>query len=100
MATTPQRTSTTSAAGGKKAKQQRGPQKRTFHFFIKVVDGAGNVIPGASLKVERIITDARKVIEFMDTPDFASLGLTRIKYETTAEPRDSGDDTSNGGTST
>lgn len=59
----------------------RAPQKRTFHFFIKVVDENGTPISGAKLKVERIITDARKVIEFMDTPDYADLGLTRVKHE-------------------
>lgn len=59
----------------------RAPQKRTFHFFIKAVDEAGNPISGVKLKVERIITDARKVIEFMDTPEYAELGLTRVKHE-------------------
>jgi len=67
-------------AGAKKP-VNRAPQKRTFHFFIKVVDESGNPIQGAKLKVERIITDARKVIEFMDTPDYADMGLTRVKHE-------------------
>jgi len=65
----------------------RAPQKRTFHFFVRVTDESGAVIPGAKLKVERIITDARKVIEFMDTPDYANLGLTRVKHEIIANKR-------------
>jgi hypothetical protein len=44
------------------------------------------------LQVERIISDARKVIEFMDTPDFASLGLTRVKHEVIANKRGGEDD--------
>jgi hypothetical protein len=67
-------------AAGKKP-VNRAPQKRTFHFFIKVVDEHGEPISGAKLKVERIITDARKVIEFMDTPEYADMGLTRVKHE-------------------
>ena len=76
MATAPR----PATAGGKK-QQNRAPQKRTFHFFLKVTDANGADIPGAKLKVERIITDARKVIEFMDTPNYSELGLTRVKHE-------------------
>jgi hypothetical protein len=65
----------------KKKQAQRAPQKRTFHFFLRVVDESGNTIPGAKLEVDRIISDARKVIEFMDTPDYADKGLTRVKHE-------------------
>jgi hypothetical protein len=86
---TPARSST--SAFGKKNKD-RAPQKRTFHFFMKVVDAQGNPIPGAKLQVERIISDARKVIEFMDTPDFANLGLTRVKHEVIANKRGGEDD--------
>jgi len=73
-------------AAGKKP-QNRAPQKRTFHFFIRVVDENGTPVQGAKLKVERIITDARKVIEFMDTPEYADLGLTRVKHEIIATKR-------------
>jgi len=79
MATSPSRA--TSSIGSAKKPVNRAPQKRTFHFFVQVTDEAGNVIPGAKLKVERIISDARKVIEFMDTPDYPNLGLTRVKHE-------------------
>jgi hypothetical protein len=83
----------TSPTPMKKNKQvNRAPQKRTFHFFIRVVDEAGNVIPGAKLKVERIITDARKVIEFMDTPNYAELGLTRVKHEIISTKRGTEED--------
>ena len=71
----------------KKKVVARAPQKRTFHFFLKVTDGNGSDIPGAKLKVERIITDARKVIEFMDTPNYAELGLTRVKHEVISTKR-------------
>jgi hypothetical protein len=66
---------------------QRAAQKRTFHFFVRVTDEAGNVIPNAKLQVDRVITDARKVIEFMDTSDYAAKGLTRVKHEIIANKR-------------
>lgn len=88
MATSPARS--ISAASGKKP-VSRAAQKRTFHFFMRVTDEAGNTIPGAKLKIERIISDARKVIEFMDTPDYADKGLTRIKHEIVSNKR--GEDT-------
>ena len=88
MATPARSTASSSYSGnaGKKNKD-RAPQKRTFHFFVRVVDEQGNVIPGAKLQVDRIMCDARKVIEFMDTPDYANLGLTRIKHEVIANKR-------------
>lgn len=91
MATSPARSMSAASASGKKPKP-RAQQKRTFHFFVKVTDEAGNVIPGAKLHVDRIISDARKVIEFMDTPDYTSLGLTRIKHEVVANKRGDYDD--------
>ena len=75
--------SSTSTANAKKKNAPRQAQKRTFHFFVKVLDANGAVIPGAQLHVEKIMSDARKVVEFLDTPDYANLGLTRIKYEMT-----------------
>lgn len=90
MATSPAR-SISAASSSAKKQANRAPQKRTFHFFVSVTDAAGNQIPGAKLKVDRIISDARKVIEFMDTPEYASLGLTRIKHEVVSNKR--GEDT-------
>jgi cell division septum initiation protein DivIVA len=89
MATPARSTSSLSSA---KKQVNRAPQKRTFHFFVQVTDEAGNVIPGAKLKVDRIISDARKVIEFMDTPNYADLGLTRIKHEIVSNKRGGEDD--------
>jgi len=80
MATSPSTSSTRATASGRKP-VTRAAQKRTFHFFIKITDDAGNAIPGAHLHVERIISDARKVIEFMDTPEYPNLGLVRVKHE-------------------
>jgi len=87
MATSPSRSP--SSASGSSAKKQvnRAPQKRTFHFFCRVTDEAGNPIPGAKLQVDRIMSDARKVVEFLDTPEYANSGLTRIKHEVIANKR-------------
>jgi hypothetical protein len=71
----------------KKKQVNRAPQKRTFHFFLRVLDADGHPIQGARLEVARIISDARKVIEFMDTPDYADLGLTRVKHEVISNRR-------------
>jgi hypothetical protein len=81
-----------SAAAAKKSPTTtRAAQKRTFHFFIRVTDEQGDTIPGAKLTVERIMTDARKVVEFLDTPEYATSGLTRIKYEVVATARGNGE---------
>jgi len=71
----------------KKTAAARAPQKRTFHFFCRVTDEAGNVIPNAKLKVERIMSDARKVVEFLDSPEYTNSGLTRVKHEVIANKR-------------
>jgi len=86
MATSPSRSPVGSASSSKKP-VQRAPQKRTFHFFVRVTDEAGNVIPGAKLQVDRIMSDARKVVEFLDTPEYSTSGLTRIKHEVLANKR-------------
>jgi hypothetical protein len=86
MATSPARTSSIGSAA-KKAVAQRAQQKRTFHFFVRVTDEQGNIIPGAKLQVDRIMSDARKVVEFLDTPEYATSGLTRIKHEVVANKR-------------
>lgn len=85
MAVSPSTRST--SAGAAKKPQQRGPQRKLFHFFVRIVDASGNPIQGAQLQVERIISDARKVIEFMDEPGYADKGLTRIKHEVIATTR-------------
>ena len=90
MATSPARSMSAASSSGKKP-VSRAAQKRTFHFFMRITDEAGNTIPGAKLKIERIISDARKVIEFMDTPEYASMGLTRVKHEIVSNKR--GEDT-------
>lgn len=92
MATSPTAARSMSAASVNKKQKPRAQQKRTFHFFLKITDEAGNVIPGAKLHVERIISDARKVIEFMDTPEYADKGLTRVKHEVIANKRGGEDD--------
>jgi hypothetical protein len=74
-------------SAAKKSTAQRAPQKRTFHFFVRVTDEQGNHIPGAKLEVERIMTDARKVVDFLDTPEYAQSGLTRVKHEVIATKR-------------
>jgi hypothetical protein len=86
MATSPIR-STSSSSSTTKKPAQRAAQKRTFHFFVRVTDEAGNVIPGAKLKVDRIMSDARKVVEFLDSPEYLNSGLTRVKHEVISNKR-------------
>jgi hypothetical protein len=89
MATPARPLGSVGAAGStqKKKTAERAPQKRTFHFFCRVTDEAGNVIPGAKLQVERIMSDARKVVEFLDSPEYTNSGLTRVKHEVIANKR-------------
>lgn len=75
-------------------KPARGPQKRTFHFFVRAVDANGAVIEGASLEIGKVITDARKVIEYMDSPE--SNGYKRVKYEIVSTPREDGSEEETG----
>jgi len=85
MATSPSRSP--SSISSAKKQVNRAPQKRTFHFFLRVTDANGTVIPGSKLQVDRIMTDARKVVEFLDTPEYANSGLTRVKHEIIANTR-------------
>jgi hypothetical protein len=75
----------------KKKLINRAPLKRTFHFFVHVTDEAGNPIQGAKLKVDRIMSDARKVVEFLDSPEYLNSGLTRIKHEVVTDRRNGGE---------
>lgn len=92
MATPARSMSSASGSSASKKLKDRAPQKRTFHFFVRVTDESGNVIPGAKLQVDRIMSDARKVVEFLDTPEYANSGLTRIKHEVIANKRGGEDD--------
>jgi hypothetical protein len=96
MATTPARP-LGSVGSSKKPTPQRAAQKRTFHFFVRVTDEDGNVIPNAKLKVERIMSDARKVVDFLDSSEYLNSGLTRVKHEVISNKR--GEET-DGATST
>ncbi len=87
MATPSKSASSSAYSNLKKAVAQRAAQKRTFHFFVRVTDEDGHPIPGAKLQVDRIMSDARKVVEFLDTPEYAQSGLTRIKHEVVANKR-------------
>jgi hypothetical protein len=79
-----------SESGEKKSAAPRGPQKRTFHLFYRAVDANGTPVDGVNVEIVQVITDARKVIEFMDSPD--SAGLKRKKYEIVSTPRGDGED--------
>lgn len=78
----------TGTDGKPKRKPARGPQTRRFYFFLKVLDAAGNPIEGATIAVDRVMSDARKVLEFADSPEAA--GLKRVKYEYTTKVRSDG----------
>jgi hypothetical protein len=84
---TPARSIGSASSASSKKQQNRAPQKRTFHFFVRVTDANDNPIQGAKLQVEKIMTDARKVVEFLDTPEYANSGLTRVKHEIIANTR-------------
>lgn len=74
---------TAGAAGSDKKTVKRGPQKRVFHIFYRTgADG--------NLEIANVLTDARKVVDFIDTPEYASQGLKRFKYEVTSQTKDDG----------
>ena len=80
---------TNKTAGSDKKVVKRGPQKRVFHIF----DRAG---ADGNLEIVNVLTDARKVVDFIDTPEYAQQGLKRFKYEVTSQVRDDGSEDHSG----
>lgn len=64
------------------AKAPRGPQKRSLHIFYRA-DGQGGV------EIVNVMTDARKVLEYVDSADYKTSGLQRFKFDLVSEPRGS-----------
>lgn len=61
-------------------KKSRAPQKRVFHIFYKAETTDGSPVPdNVKVTIATIMSDARKVVEFMDSP--AAEGLKRYKHE-------------------
>lgn len=70
-------TNTTEGATEKKA---RAPQKRVFHVFYRATTTDGSPVPdNVKVEINTIMSDARKVVEFMDSPE--AEGLKRYKHE-------------------
>jgi len=64
------------------AKTSRGPQKRSLHIFYRA-DGNGGV------EIVNVMTDARKVLEYVDSPEYKQSGFQRFKFDLVSEPRGS-----------
>ncbi len=77
---------TTTPPADAKKKVQRQPQKRILHIFYKATTDASGQ---PSLEIVNVFSDARKVVEFFDSP--ASEGTKRYKYEVVSEPRGGSD---------
>ncbi len=77
----PRNTNTaTNADGTPKEKKARGPQRRVFHVFYRPVTIDGSPVPdNVKVDIVTIMSDARKVVDFMDSP--AAAGLKRYKHE-------------------
>lgn len=71
-----------------KSKTPRGPITRIQHIFYRAVDTEGNSVDGIKLDVVAVFTDARKVVDFMDSEQAA--GLKRFVHKTTTMPREDG----------
>jgi hypothetical protein len=76
------------ASAGSKPKAPRGPIKRVFHIFYKATDENGNPASGVKISIDRVMSDARKVVDFMDSPE--AEGLKRFKYEVISVQRADG----------
>lgn len=74
----------------KKAKKPAAPQKRLLHIFYKPTTGADGQ---PAIEIVDVMGDARKVIDFMDKPEYQSQGIKRYKYEMVSTPRGAGDAT-------
>ena len=67
----------------------RAPQKRVLHIFYKAGTPGADGTP--TLEIVNVLSDARKVVDFMDTDVYTGGGVKRYKYEIISEPRDSGE---------
>jgi hypothetical protein len=83
------RKSLTEANADNDGTEKKAPRaiKRVSHVFYKASTNDGSPVPAnVTVEVVTILTDARKVVEFMDSDE--SAGLKRFKYETISTPRD------------
>lgn len=87
------RKSLSEANAGNDGTEKKAPRavKRVSHVFYKATTNDGSPVPSnVTVEVVTILTDARKVVEFMDSDE--SAGLKRFKYETVSTPRGAEDD--------
>lgn len=90
MATTKSASTDAAAAKPKKA---RGPQKRVMHIFYRTVTGADGQ---PAVEIANVMSDARKVLEYVDSPEYQQAGLKRFKYELVSTPRADGEEDHSG----
>jgi hypothetical protein len=62
----------------------RGPQKKVFSFILDKQALLDNNFKAA---VVGVFTDARKLVEFMDSDAYDTSRHFRVKYETISNPR-------------
>jgi hypothetical protein len=80
-----------SASEGSTEKKARAPQKRVFHIFYKTnISDAGE----PTIQIVKIMSDARKVVDFLDSDAFQGQGLKRYKHEVVSDAK--GDTVSEG----
>lgn len=76
-----------------KAKKARGPQKRVMHIFYKATTNDGTPVPSnVVVEIANVMSDARKVLEFVDSEAYRAAGLQRFKYELVSTPRGDGEE--------
>lgn len=70
-----------------KPKAKRGPQKRVLHIFYKTNTGADGQ---PMVEIVNVMSDARKVLEYVDSPEYQGQGIKRYKHEIVSTPREDG----------
>jgi hypothetical protein len=71
-------------ATSKNATAARGPQKKVFSFILDKQALLDNNFKSA---VVGVYTDARKLVEFMDSDAYDNSRHFRVKYEAISNPR-------------
>lgn len=89
---------TPAAPGAKPARKPQRITERNFWFFFTVTDEAGNPVPNAKLDVRHVISDARKAMNFIDSPESANLQRVRYRHLINAKGEESGEKVADGST--
>lgn len=78
------KTTSTDASAPAAPKKPRAPQKRVLHIFYKSAPDANGEL---AVQIVKVMSDARKVVDYLDSPEFQGQGIKRYKHEIVADAK-------------